>query len=246
MISAVVITRNEQDSITYCLKSLEFCDEIILVDDFSTDKTLKLARKFTKKIFRRKLNGSFSEQKNFGMRKAKHKWILFIDSDEIITKKLASEILKVTNNNQYQGYYIKRIDYFYGQKLTWGEFLNKKFIRLVKKGSGKWERDVHEYFNITGKTQVLKNPLKHYSHSSIEEINQKIDFYSTLNANYLYSNKEKGSIFDICVYPTIKFIQNYILKLGLLDGFYGLLFSLFMSWHSFLSRLKLYFLYRGK
>lgn len=246
MISAVVITKNEQEVISRCLSQLKFCDEIIIVDDFSTDNTLKIAKRYTSKIFKRHLSDNFSAQRNFGLRKSRSKWVLFVDSDEIITSGLAREIIRKVNNSSIDAYYISRIDYFFGKRMEWGEFLNKKFIRLVKKNKGKWMRPVHEHWFTTGKVGILKNYIKHYSHSSISDVISKINYYSGINANYLYYQKEQGSIFEVFFYPGIKFIHNYILKLGFLDGFYGLLFSILMSLHSFLSRLKLYFIWYGR
>ncbi|MBI2029105.1 glycosyltransferase family 2 protein [Candidatus Gottesmanbacteria bacterium] len=246
MISAVVITKNEQEIISRCLSKLKFCNEIIIVDDFSTDNTLKIAKKYTSKIFKHHLSDNFSDQRNFGLRKAKNNWVLFVDSDEIITFSLAKEITSKINNSSNDAYYIKRIDYFFGKRMNWGEFLNKKFIRLIKKNKGKWVRPVHEYWFTKGKVGILNNHIKHYSHSSISVLINKINYYSGINANYLYYQKERGSMFEVFFYPSIKFIHNYILKLGFLDGFYGLIFSMFMSLHSFLSRLKLYFLWYGR
>ena len=242
MISAVVITKNEKKTISLCLGNLKFCSEIIVVDDYSTDKTVSIAKKFTRKVYKRKLNNDFSKQRNFGLSKTKNKWVLFIDSDEIVDKKLAREIKDAVKKEEFNGFYIKRTDYFLGKKLQWGEFLNKKFIRLGKKNKGKWQRAIHEHWDIKGKKGILDNSISHYSHTSLSQLVRKSDYYSTINASYLHANNESVTIFEVFLYPSIKFIHNYILKLGFLDGFYGIIFTIFMSYQSFLSRLKLYLL----
>lgn len=242
MISAVVITKNEEKILSSCLSKLTFCSEIIVVDDYSTDKTVQIAKKYTRKVYKRKLNNDFSKQRNFALSKAKNKWVLFVDSDERIDKKLADEIKKAVKNDSFDGYFIKRTDYFLGKEMKWGEFLNKKFVRLGKKKEGVWKRAVHEYWDIKGKKAVFDTPIKHYPHASLSELVKKSDEYSTINAQYLYDTNEAVTLFEVFLYPSIKFVHNYILKLGFLDGFYGLVFNIFMSFQSFLSRLKLYML----
>src|SRR3989337_253209 len=114
-LSAVILTKNEEKNIERCLKSLTFCDEIIIVDDYSEDKTLEKCQMFVFggrsnvkcQMFKRKLNGNFAEQRNFGLGKARGDWVLFIDSDEKVSKKLAEEIVEVTNNLRlYSGFFL--------------------------------------------------------------------------------------------------------------------------------------------
>ncbi len=248
MLSAVVLTKNEEQDLKRCLKSISFCEEIIIVDDFSTDKTVVIAKKFTSNIYKRKLSDNFSIQRNYGLQKAKGEWVLFIDADEVVSNSLKQEIIKTLKQNRktVNGYFIKREDIFLGKRLSFGEVKNIQLIRLARKTSGIWERPVHEIWNTKGRTGYLKSPLIHYSHIKISDFLRKINYYSTVNASYLYNNKVKSSISDIIFYPSIKFIHNFILKLGFLDCFEGLLLSCFMSFHSFLSRSKLYILNNAK
>jgi glycosyltransferase involved in cell wall biosynthesis len=119
MISAVIITKNEEENIKRCLQSLSWCDEIIVVDDDSTDKTVEIAKKSGAKVYNRTMNSDFSAQRNFGLEKAKGDWVLFIDADEKVTSALWYEIMSHTNNpiNEYAGFYIKRIDTMWGKEL---------------------------------------------------------------------------------------------------------------------------------
>lgn len=140
------------------------------------------------------------------------------------------------------GYYIKREDVFLGKKLKYGESGNIKFLRLVRKGQGKWTRPVHETLEVTGETSVLKNPLIHFPAEHLREMVAKMNYYTDLNAKYLHEKGTKTSAFQIIFYPVGKFILNYFLKLGFLDGTHGFVHAMMMSFHSYLTRSKLYFL----
>jgi len=260
MISAVILTKNEEKNIVPCIKSLWWCDEIIVIDDYSTDKTIKKiqnakclpVRRAGKsqnknvklKIIKRHLNGDFATQRNFGLNKAKGEWVLFVDADEKATPALATEIKKKISKTRCNGFYLKRQDFWAGKWLKYGETGNIKLLRLGKKSAGKWKRPIHEFWEIKGKIGTLKNPLLHYSHSTVSEFISDINFYTDLNAKFFYQQKVKSSLWQIIVYPLGKFFINYFLKRGFLDGLPGFVFALLMSFHSFLTRAKLWILWQ--
>lgn len=241
-LSAVVLTKNEEQNIERCLKSLTFCDEIVVIDDYSTDKTLSIAQKYKSRIFINKLSNDFSKQRNYALKKTKGEWVIFIDADEIVSSELAVEIKNKIINDNYDGFLIQRKDFFLGKILNYGEVGDIKLLRLAKKDKGFWLRSVHEIWQIEGKIGYLKNPLFHRSHNNIKSFLTKINYYSTINAKYLKSNKTQITFIDLIIYPSIKFIHNYLLKMGFMDSIEGLIFALMMSFHSFLSRAKLYLL----
>jgi glycosyltransferase involved in cell wall biosynthesis len=244
MISAIVIAKNEEKNISECLKSLLWCDEVILIDDNSTDKTVQIAEKLKVKVYIRSLQNKFSDQRNFGLKQAKGDWVLFIDADERVTPALWYEIMQHTNSSieNIDGFYIKRTDFIWGKKLKHGETGNIKFLRLAKKNSGKWTGAVHESLKINGKTAFLNNELLHYPHTSISDFLKEINYYTDLRAQELFSNKKVVSSAGVIYYPFGKFVINYLIKLGFLDGVPGLVFALMMSFHSFLVRGKLWIL----
>ncbi len=250
MISAIVLTKNNEDHIEKCLRSLSFCREIIIIDDFSNDKTLFKCQTLSKKcrIYQRRLDNNFAAQRNYGLSKVKNKWVLFVDSDEIVSASLKTEIISLLQNKKldFDGYYLKREDVFLGKKLKHGETGKLYLLRLAKKEKGLWQRPVHEIWQIKGKIGVLKNPLIHYPHNRLEEFLQKINFYSTLNAYYLFSLKQGVCLFGLIGYPTAKFLFNFFYKKGFLDGLPGFIHAVLMSLHSFLTRAKLYLLYYGE
>lgn len=248
-LSAVVLTKNEEKNIKECLESLQWCDEIVVIDDYSNDKTIEIAKKFGAKVYQRHLNDNFADQRNFGLEKAKGSWVLFVDADERVSKKLRDEILRLISSQNfaiaekcdgYYGYYLKRRDFFGGRWLKYGETANVELLRLARKNSGKWVRKVHETWSVKKRVGKLNNPLLHYPHLAMSDFLNEVNFYSTLHADALHVQGVKPSLFRLMANPLGKFCQNYFLRLGFLDGMPGLVVALMMSFHSFLARAKLY------
>jgi glycosyltransferase involved in cell wall biosynthesis len=253
-ISAVILTKNEESNIKRCLESLDFCDEIIIIDDYSTDKTtgkirnskLEIRNKFRIQIFQKKLNNNFSEQRNFGLSKTSNEWVLFIDADEEVTKELANEIKSYVLGGEWkesQAFYIKRRDFFWEKELKYGEVKKVReqgIIRLVKKNSGQWKGTVHEVFHTDKKTGQLKGFLNHYPHQTLKEFINDINCYSSIRAEELFNRGDRSNVFQIIFFPFGKFFYNYFFNLGFLDGPAGFAYAFMMSFHSFLVRAKLY------
>lgn len=245
-LSVVILTKNEEKNIERCLKSVVFCDEVIIVDDNSTDKTLELAKKLSKKskIFQRALNNDFAAQRNFGLSKATGDWVLFIDADEEVSKELQDEMVSLRQPRRLtEAYYINRRDFFWGKELKYGEtktVREKGIIRLVKRNSGKWLGDVHEVYHTAKNIDHLKSFINHYPHQTLKEFIEKINFYSTLRARELFNKGKSVSVMEIIFVPFFKFLYNYFLLLGFLDGPAGFTYAFMMTFHSFLVRSKLY------
>ncbi len=248
MISAIVLAKNEEKNIEKCLDSLSWCDEIIVIDDNSTDKTVELAKKKNAKVVTHAMNGNFAAQRNFGLSKAKGEWVFFIDADERVSSPLWYEIMAETNesNSDIQGYYINRHDTMWGKPLKYGETANIKLLRLARRNAGQWEGHVHEEWKVNGKVMTLKNHLDHYPHATVEEFLQEINFYTDLRAKELFDKNVKSFWWSPIVYPIAKFTINYIFKRGYADGIPGLVFAMLMSFHSFLVRAKLWLLWQKK
>ncbi|MEK7450742.1 MAG: glycosyltransferase family 2 protein [Patescibacteria group bacterium] len=250
MISAVVLTRNEENSIIDCLESMGWCDEIIVVDDFSQDRTIEIIGGLRNKkisVFKRALNKDYSKQRNFGLSKTSYEWILFVDADERVSPFLRDEILKATSTrSKYDGYLIRRRDILWGKELRYGELGDVKLLRLAKKGKGEWSGRVHEEWEIRGAVGQLNSSLIHYPHQTITEFLREINFYTDIRAKELFDNGTRVSWLSILLYPKAKFILNYFLRLGFLDGIQGLIVVIFMSFHSFLVRSKLWKLRQGR
>ncbi|PIY72047.1 hypothetical protein COY87_03045 [Candidatus Roizmanbacteria bacterium CG_4_10_14_0_8_um_filter_33_9] len=252
-ISVIILTKNEEKNIERALKSVQFCDEIIVVNDESTDGTINKILDFKFKtlnkskiiLLKKELKENFAEQRNWAMTKAKNEWILFLDADEEISLQLKNEIVEMVTTNSKKAYSLRRRDYFWGNELKYGEIkeANKKgIIRLIKKGIGKWVGTVHEEFipNTIGMVGRVKGYINHYPHQTISEFISDINIYSTIRAKELYKNKVHSNIIQILFYPFGKFIYTYFFKLGFLDGAAGFAYAFIMSFHSFLVRTKLF------
>lgn len=246
MISAVILTKNEEKNIKACLESISWCDELLVIDDHSTDKTTDIAIRIGAKVISHAMHEDFSEQRNFGLEKAKGDWVFFIDADERVSSALWYEIMSHTNESidETSGFYVKRQDTMWGKVLKHGETSNVILLRLARKGAGKWEGRVHEKWSVRGKTQILKNPLDHFPHPTVAEFLQEINYYTDLRAAELFKKKTKSNWLSIIVYPKAKFIVNYIVRGGFLDGMPGLVIAIMMSFHSFLVRSKLWSLWQ--
>ncbi len=230
MISAVVIARDEQKNIAKCLKSISWCDEILLIDDYSKDKTVDIARKLKARVYKRRLNKDFSKQRNYGLKKANGEWVLFVDADEFVSKDLAREIVKeIEKLKVADGYFIKRVGLF-----------EESLLRLGKKGSGFWSRSVHETWKINGKLGKLNSPLFHSYPVSLREYIKKINFYTNLHAECNIKEGKKATFLKIILYSTLKFFENFFLKKGFKKGEKGFVYSMFASFHSFLSWVKIW------
>lgn len=189
---------------------------------------------------------NFAEARNKELEKANTPWVLFVDKDEDVTKELEAEVEGAVRADQYDTYYIKRRDIFLGRELKHGETGNAKFIRLARKSFGKWVGPVHEQWVGQGRVGTLNNPLIHHSHPNISSFLDKINLYSTLDAQYRYQSGKKSSLWKIALYPIGKFKWNYIWHLGFLDGVPGIIMAMMMSFHSYLTWTKLYLLWHKK
>lgn len=238
MISAIILAKNEELNIARAIKSVNWVDEILVIDDFSTDNTANISQKLGARVIRRKLNNNFSTQRNFGLSKAKNKWVLFIDADEVVSTKLADEIQKNIKNTEANGFIIKRSDIFLSKTLSGGEVGEIKLLRLAKKNKGKWERAVHEHWKIKGSVKSLDPPLLHYSHSGVAQFVNQVNNFSTLHANENLKAGKNSNLAIITFYPIIKFFLNFVLKSGYKDGTHGFVSAVMMSFHSFLSWSK--------
>ena len=223
-ISVTIITGNEEVNIRECLESVKWADEIIVVDSESTDKTVEIANSFTEKVFIRKWEG-YASQKNFAMEQAANEWVLSIDADERATKELSEEILTL-NFADYDGFKIKRDNYFIGKQITGCGWGNDYQVRLFNKNKTKLsDRLVHEGFVVNGKLGSLKNSMIHYSYRNLKDGFSKINEYSSLEANEKAKRKRITGL-RLVFFPVWAFIQHFFIRKGFKDGRHGLIVSL--------------------
>ncbi len=241
MLSVCILTKNSEKDLPRALASVSsLADEIIIIDDFSDDTTVQIAKKSGARVYLRHLEYDFAEQRNFALQKAKGDWILFLDSDEEIPPTLQFEIRSCLTNPEISGVQIKRKDIFLGKVLEYGETGNIRFLRLARQNRGMWERKVHEVWNVKGVIIQTHSWMNHYPHTTVREFLDEINTYSTIQAEMFLSEGKHVSLWHIVFYPAGKFLVNYYWKLGFLDGSQGMIMALCMSYHSFLTRAKLW------
>ena len=220
-ISALIITYNEEDNISDVLNSLEFADEIILVDSFSTDRTLELAQLHPKvKIYQHKFE-DFTKQRNLALTYANNDWVLFLDADERLTDACRSEIIETINNPQAKdAYYMYRLFFFCGDRINFSGTQNDKNFRLFRKSKAFYDtqKKVHETLLVKGTVGVLKNKIWHYSFADYDSYKQKMIHYGDLKGKELHAKNKRYSLFSHWSKVSFKFFKAYFLKLGILDG----------------------------
>lgn len=242
-LSALVITLNEEDNINDCLKSLKWADEIIVVDSSSTDRTVEIAKQYTNNIINTD-NNSYSHKRNLAIDAAGSEWILWIDADERVTDSLKEEIKKVINSAEFDAYKINRKSFFINKFIKHCGWFPDYGLRLFKKSNNIRFDDarVHEKVVYNGKSGRLKSPLLHYTDMTFEHYIDKMNLYTTSSAMDLYDSGRKASLTDIIFRPFFTFIKMYFLKLGVLDGYIGLILCTLSCVHVFVKYSKLYFL----
>lgn len=240
-LSAVVITKDEENNIEECLSSLGWVDEIIVVDNKSSDKTVELAQRLTKKVFLHK-SEEFYQAKNFGIKKASGKWILSIDADERVTAELREEIRRViASSPQEKGFFIPRKNYLGERWLKYGGQYPDYQLRLLKKGVGNFAPHlVHERIQMKGKVGYLKNPLIHYTYKDFSDFVGKINRYTALEAAELGEGSKKVALFNMLYLPLKKFVSTYFIRKGYRDGILGLAVCGLTAFYVFLKLAKIW------
>ena len=217
----------------------------MIIND-SSDATITVAQRTARKNHLRVIDSvvriDFAQLRNKGLQLAKHEWVLFLDADEVVSSQLYDEIRQKLSQTSYDGFHLRRSDYFLGRWLKHGETGNMKLLKLGKKSKGAWHRPVHEVWEIGDNVGSLSASLLHYPHPTVAEFVSHINRWTTLDAQVFFENGQRASFITIIAFPIAKFTRNYYMKSGFLDGMPGLIMAIIMSFHSFLTRAKLYLL----
>jgi glycosyltransferase involved in cell wall biosynthesis len=238
-LSALVITKNEQQNIQACLESLCWANEIVVVDSMSTDGTIEIAQKYTDKVFTNPWPG-YSNQKNFGHSKCQYEWILSIDADERVTPQLRREIEQAISQNTYVAYRVYIRDYMFGKWIEYGGWQAQHHIRLYRRDSATWESNVHESVKIRGQIGSLENPILHYSHLTIQRFVEKANRYTEIEAQDRFQQGIRKSWWTIIASAFWIFAYHYFFRSGFRDGGHGFVRSTLLAFYHFLARIKLW------
>jgi glycosyltransferase involved in cell wall biosynthesis len=266
-ISAVIITYNEERNIEACLKSVSFCDEIVVVDSGSVDGTLALIKKHTltggapaggaPTVYFRPFD-HFSAQKNEAVSKATSDWILSIDADERVSEALQKEILDVIRSNPRANheslwgpcaYHIPRKNFIFGSHLKFGANRGDAPVRLFRRGFAAFEGAIHERLSVPDSLMrigKLKSQLIHLSSPTLKDYMRRLDHYTQLEATQMRDRRERFSYLKFFVKPPLRFIQRYFLQGGFLDGRKGFIYCALGSFYEFVRYAKLWELERNR
>ncbi len=239
-ISAVIITFNEEKKIERCLKSLNWVDEIVVVDSFSTDRTVNICRTYTDKVFQHPWPGSYAQQRNIATRHASQDWVLSLDADEIVTTDLRDEILDILAKGPGADlYHVPRREFFGGKWIEAGGWYPQYKTNLYRKSLGEWVSPVHEKFVSRGREGHLKNPLLHDGYGDFALFMTKFNHYSSVEADRSYGQR-KFSLLKMLFSPLERFFGRFIRHGGYRDGLHGFYMAAVIAINYFLREMKLY------
>jgi len=236
-ISAIIITFNEEKNIKECLENLEWCNEIVIVDSYSEDKTLEIAKKFKTKIYQKKWMG-YGKQKNYALSKATNQWVLVLDADERLEPRLKKEIKNVIKRTDKAGFLIPRKNFIFNKFLRFGGAFPDYQLRLFRKDKGKFDNaPVHENVLIKGEVGKLKNMI---IHKGVLSINLRVKTINERTNLEVKKKKYRFSYFNFFLRPLFRFLYHFILKAGFLEGVHGLYYSYERAMYEFLRQAKLW------
>jgi glycosyltransferase involved in cell wall biosynthesis len=242
-ISAIIPAKNEEKMISDAIKSLSWCDEIIVINDGSTDNTVKISKELGAVVVECEQNGiDFSKPRNMGRDVAKGEWLLYVDSDERVTEVLKGEIENVISNSTLSAYSLPRRNNFLGHDMKYGGWWPDRVMRLIRKESLiKWEGKLHEQPKIKGETGELAKPLYHITHRSLSEMIEKTNKWSLVEAKLLFNAGHPPMTWWRFLSAGFReFWSRGVRKLGFLDGPVGVIEIFFQTFSRMITYAKLW------
>ncbi|MBN2000461.1 glycosyltransferase family 2 protein [candidate division KSB1 bacterium] len=225
-ISVILITLNEEKNIDACLQSVQWADEIVVVDSFSTDRTIEIVKNYTDKVILHPFDG-YAENKNLALDRTTSEWILWLDADERVTPELSDEIKHVLNKTEYQGFEMPRKAFFLGRWIKHCGWYPGYVLRLFRKQNARFSHNkVHEGLILDGSCGRLTHALLHYTDDSLEHYLWKFNRYTSLAAEELHERGRRAGLGSIIFRPVFAFLKMYFMKRGFLDGIEGLMLCL--------------------
>jgi len=241
-LSVVIITLNEEKNIGRCLESVkDIADDIVVVDSYSTDNTEKICAEYGVRFIRHSFIGHI-EQKNWAITQAKYPHVFSLDADELLSDRLKMSIREVKENWKFDGYFVNRLTNYCGKWIRYSSWYPSRKLRLWDSRKGEWGgMNPHDHFILEkgASRKFLKGDLLHYSYYSIKQHIEQINKFSDIAAKSFFEVGKNASYFNILFHPVWRMFRDYIIKLGFLDGFYGLVISMNSAHETFLKYIKL-------
>lgn len=240
-LTVIIPCYNEARHMKALLESVAWADEVFIVDSFSTDETLDIARKYDTRIVQHAYENS-ARQKNWAIPQATHEWILLVDADERVTPELRAEIEAILNQERPDcaAYWIGRVNHFLGKKVRYSGWQGDAVIRLFKRDNCRYEdKAVHAEVVTNGKVGRLKNKLLHFTYRDIDHFLTKMQRYAAWSAKDYTAKTPKVTYFHLYIKPLARFVKHFFVQKGFRDGKTGFIISVIMAWGVFLRYVKL-------
>lgn len=236
-VSVIITTFNEEENIGRCLESLTGFAEVVVVDSFSTDETLDIARRFPVTIYRRAYR-SAADQKNWALDVVGSDWVLILDADEVLTADLGAEI-DALDPSRADGWWIRRRSVYLGRLIRGCGWQRDKVLRLFDRRRGRYDdAAVHEEVELDGRAGVLGARLLHYPYRDVHQHLDKINEYSTRGARDYLSRGGRFPLWHMLVHPPMRIVRMYLLQMGFRDGREGVILCLLSAYSVFLKYAK--------
>ncbi|MBS1960252.1 MAG: glycosyltransferase family 2 protein [Bdellovibrionales bacterium] len=242
-LSAIVLTHQSDRTLDSVLSALTWCDEIVVVDSGSKDKSIEIAKKYGANVLTRAFDG-YGPQKKYAVEQAKNDWVFVVDSDEVVTPELQREIVEMFAAGYpaetIVGYEVQIKLVFLKKAMNYSGTGNKFHLRLFNRKFGNFNvAFVHENVEINGSLRHLKHPMLHYSYLTVEDYFNKFNTYTTFAAQDMAKKNKRISLVRLFTSFQAHFITRFIFRLGFLDGYHGFLWSLFSAMYPSVKYAKL-------
>jgi len=245
-ISAMVLTRNAERHLADCLGSLQWVDEIIVMDDNSTDHTAAIAQQFNARLFSRQLD-DFSAQRNAALEHCTGEWVLVVDADEWLTPELQQEIQqRLAGAVAESAFRMPRKNLFFGRWIRGCGWYPDRVLRLFRREGARYSGMVHEGLDVHGAVGQLNGALWHDSYEGLENYLEKLNRYTTMAASEMHRAGKRATVLDVLTQPAYAFLKYYLLQKGFIDGIEGLLVSALSSFYVLMKYSKLYYLGKAR
>jgi glycosyltransferase involved in cell wall biosynthesis len=245
-LSVAIITLNEEANVGPCLESVKWADEVVVCDSGSRDRTLEIAAGYGARIFQDEWLG-FAAHKNLAVSRCSQRWVLVLDADERVPPPLRDEIQGILRSEDAaDGYRVGRRNFFLGAWIRHGGWYPDRSVRLFRCGRGRFlPRPVHEVVEVSGRTASLQHPLDHFTYASISDFLRRMERYAALAAGELFVTGQRCGVVDLTLRPAWTFLRMYLLRLGFLDGWRGLLLAGLYACYTFAKYAQLWERQRG-
>lgn len=245
-VSAVVLTRNEEKNIGPCLETLQWADELLVLDSFSDDATVEIAQGMGAEVHQRAF-ANYPLQRNTALQLASKEWVFFVDADERVTPQLAEEIRRVVDEVGFAGWWVPRKNYIFGKWIRHAGWFPDYQLRLLRRDKARYDerREVHELVDLDGEAGYLESLMIHHNYDTVQQFRVKQDAYTSYEARMMFENGERARIHNLILQPLRQFRWRYVTLEGYKDGWHGLLLCLLMAYYELVRHKKLWRLERG-